>query len=73
MPRAPRLSKAQARFLDEHAPAYLCWQEDAGTAIPVAPHKGQKRTFDAMIRKEFLTPDGHMTELGKTTWLKTFA
>ncbi len=73
MPRSPRLSKAQKRFMDEHAPAYLCWMDDTSSALPILPVRRMKRTFDAMVRKAFLTPDGHITNLGREIWRKTFA
>lgn len=67
MSRRP-LSEAQVRFMNEHAPAYFAWLRAVGHSVGIKIQPWQRRVVEAMIRKGFLTEEGHVTEAGKKAW-----
>jgi hypothetical protein len=68
MMRKPRLSKAQLRLMDEHAPAFMAWLEATGQSIGIKIEPWQKRVVEAMVRKGLLTDDGGITETGQDAY-----
>jgi hypothetical protein len=63
-----RLSKAQIAFLDHWAPAQQIWAHSADMAIGAVPKPHQKATFNALIRKDVITPNGQITTSGLNAW-----
>lgn len=62
---APRLSRAQFRFMELWVPAQKHWRESAGFMIgAVAATKREQRSLNALIRKGFATEDGQITKAG---------
>jgi hypothetical protein len=72
-PSKERLSPAQVSFLNENVPALLIWLEATGKAIGLTLQPWQRRTVEALIRKDVLTPDGRITESGKRAWERAIA
>ncbi|MEH2517364.1 pyrroline-5-carboxylate reductase [Bradyrhizobium sp. AZCC 1610] len=68
-----RLSKAQMAFLDEWVPAQQIWAHACDLAIGAVPGNGQRRTFDALVRKDVITPGGQITKEGLTAWERAVA
>ncbi|MCA1379511.1 hypothetical protein I6F34_01580 [Bradyrhizobium sp. BRP05] len=68
MPRKPKLSPAQVRFMDEHVPAFIAWMQATGQSIGIKVQPWQKRIIEALIRKDFLEPDGKVTFAGVQAW-----
>jgi len=66
--RKPRLSAAQLRFMDEHAPAFMAWLSATGQSIGIKIEPWQKRIVEAMVRKGLLTDDGGITEAGRDAY-----
>jgi hypothetical protein len=68
--RKPRMSPAQVRLMDENFMAFANWLEKAGLAIGFKIEPWQRRIVDSMVRKGFLTVDGHITDAGNAAWKK---
>jgi len=63
--RKPRtMSKAQLEFMKQHLPAYIAWMQATGQSVGIKVQPWQIRTVEALIRKDMLTPNGHVTERG---------
>ena len=68
--RKPRMSKAQLEFMKEHLPAYLNWLNATGHAVGIKMQPWQKVIVEALIRKKFMTEDGHVTAEGQRAYEK---
>lgn len=66
--RKPTMSKAQVQFMKENLPAYLNWLNATGQAIGLKTQPWQRAIVDALIRKQFLTEDGHVTDDGQAAY-----
>lgn len=66
--RKPRMSKAQVEFMREHLPAYLNWLKATGQAVGIKMQPWQKVIVESLIRKKFLTEDGHVTADGQRAY-----
>jgi hypothetical protein len=67
-PNKAVLSKAQMRFLDTWVPLQQHWLKQAGVVFGATPSPRERRTLNAMIRKDVVTPDGQITDTGLNAW-----
>ncbi|MEY9575782.1 hypothetical protein ABIE88_003358 [Bradyrhizobium diazoefficiens] len=65
-----KMSPAQVRFMQENANAYFNWLKATGDAIGVKLQPWQKRVIDAMVRRGYLTEEGHITDAGEAAYKK---
>lgn len=65
-----KMSEAQVRFMRENAIAYFNWLKATGSTIGLKVEPWHKRIIEAMVRKGYLTEDGHITDAGEAAYKK---
>jgi len=63
-----RLSKSQVAFLDHWVPTQQIWAHSCDMPIGSVAEPAQRRTFEALIRKDVITRNGQVTMCGLKAW-----